>query len=146
RQYEKNRISLNSSIIWGLINLKAVESADLIATVYKAEAVEEMFVGSWPQTQVDLGLKNKEDFTEEELKPRFSQEFEEMRAMLEALERRNKPDAYEAGLPVDLNAYAPHEPPSFKQLLNAPPTPAKKEKQGFGSGKPGGQKGKKKKK
>ncbi|MDB9525125.1 DUF1186 domain-containing protein [Oscillatoria sp. CS-180] len=143
--HQDNDPSLNGSLTWSLIDLKAVESAGVIEAAYAAESVDEMFAGSWPNVQVELGLKQREEFTEEELKPKLNPEFERMREMIEAFKRSRKPSALELGLPVDPSTYSLDDPSGFKTLL--PDTARKNDskKKGFDTTqKKGKKKGKKK--
>lgn len=66
--YKQNDPALNGSIVANLIDLKAVEAAAVMEEAYGSGRVDEMFAGTWPRVQVDLGLKQKSDFTPEELR------------------------------------------------------------------------------
>jgi hypothetical protein len=59
---------LNSALVDNLVDLKAVEAAPLIEEVFAARAIDEWLTGSWPAVQVELGLKQKSDFSPAELK------------------------------------------------------------------------------
>jgi Protein of unknown function (DUF1186) len=60
---------LNSMLVDNLIDLKAVEAAPLIEEVFANRAIDEWLTGSWAAVQVELGLKQKSDFSPAELKP-----------------------------------------------------------------------------
>jgi len=60
---------VNSTLINSLIDLKAVEASDLIAEVFANAPIDEFVTGSWASVQVELGLKQKSDFSPEELEP-----------------------------------------------------------------------------
>jgi Protein of unknown function (DUF1186) len=58
---------LNTILVNNLVDLKAIESADLLAEVFAAGQIDEFATGTWPQVQVELGLKLESDFSPEEL-------------------------------------------------------------------------------
>jgi hypothetical protein len=60
---------LNSALVDNLINLKAVEAAPIIEEVFIAREIDEWLTGSWAAVQVELGLKQKSDFSPAELIP-----------------------------------------------------------------------------
>jgi hypothetical protein len=88
-QFLENEDFLNGLLICNLIELKAVEAAPLMEQAFKAEMVDEMIPGTWAAVQVELGLKNKEDFTPEELQAAGRFYFEEIRTLFEMLERQS---------------------------------------------------------
>ncbi len=53
--------TFNGFVISFLLELKAVESSDVIQRAYAAEAVDDGVVGDWEDVQVDLGLKTQRD-------------------------------------------------------------------------------------
>lgn len=87
-----------SALTDALVNLKAVEAASLIEKAFETEKIDEMWVGSWPQVQVNLGLKQESDFSPEELLPKLPPDMQEMRQLLQTLEnlqRQNqKPEGF----------------------------------------------------
>lgn len=61
---------LNSVLVSNLIQLKAVETVNLIEEVFINRELDEWSTGSWSAAQVALGLKQESDFSPEELKPK----------------------------------------------------------------------------
>ena len=53
--------TFNGFVISFLVELKAVESSDVIQRAYAAEAVDDCVVGDWEDVQVDLGLRTQRD-------------------------------------------------------------------------------------
>lgn len=68
--YADNDSDLNSTLINNLTILKAVEAAPMMEQAFKTDEIDEFLTGSWARVQVDLGLKQEEDFAPEELKPK----------------------------------------------------------------------------
>lgn len=66
--YAENNSNLNSTLIHNLTLLKVVEAAPLIEQAFATGDIDELLTGSWARVQVDLGLKQKSDFSPEELK------------------------------------------------------------------------------
>jgi len=66
-RYKNHHRSVNGALVTELYYLKAIESVAVIEEAYQAKKVDEMFAGSWPRVQVDLGLKQESDFTPDEL-------------------------------------------------------------------------------
>lgn len=146
RHYPDNSKFHNTFLVSGLLDLKAVEAVDLLEQVYQAKAVDEMFVGNWAQAQIDLGLKNEADFTEAELTPEMPPEMLQIRETMAALERLNKPDAFQLGMPMAPSAFPTTKPPGFDDMMRPHSDTHHESQKGFG-GTPGGKKkGKKKKK
>ncbi len=54
--YSSNDDMLNAALISFLADLKAVEAAPIVEKAFKAEKVEEFFVGDWEDYQVAVGL------------------------------------------------------------------------------------------
>jgi hypothetical protein len=145
--YDDHHISVNGALVLALFKLKAVESAAVMAAAYEAEKVDEMFVGSWPRVQVDLGLKQASDFTPEELSIHYTPEQEKLMANINAYLDRRKPSAAKLGLPIKQEPFEFDKPPNFKDLATQSGSPKKSSKSGFGDGaKSSRKKGKKKKK
>jgi hypothetical protein len=98
-EFLTNEDDLNGLLICNLMELKAVESAPLIEQVFAAGRVDEMLPGPWPAVQVELGLKQKEDFTKEELQPKINFDLQEMRKLINILGAQpSKPNGF--GAPV----------------------------------------------
>jgi len=147
--YATNEIDNNSFLAIGLLELKATESAELLEQAYEAGQIDEFIAATWPGAQIELGLKSESDFTEEELTPAVPPEMQRMREMLDALQRMDKPNALETGLPVDPSAFPDSRPPGFDDLLAGKKSAAPEPKPGFGtpsSNNKKKKKGKKKKK
>jgi len=51
--------ALNGSLVAYLLDLKAVEAADVIEEAFKAGAVDEMVAGGWQKVRRDLGLADQ---------------------------------------------------------------------------------------
>ncbi len=130
--YATNKIDNNSFLAIGLLELKATESAALLEQAYQAEQIDEFITATWPGAQVELGLKSESDFTEEELTAAVPPEMQRMREMIDAFQRRDKPSAFEIGLPIDRHAFPDTSPPDFNDLLTGKKSVAPKAKQGFG--------------
>ena len=62
---------LNSNLVTGLVELKAVEASDLIAEAFANTPIDEFVTGSWASVQVELGLKKESDFSAKELEPKM---------------------------------------------------------------------------
>ena len=62
---------VNGAIVSALVDLKAVEAAELLEKVYAADQVDTSYCGSWAQVQVYLGLRKRSDFSEKELQPLY---------------------------------------------------------------------------
>lgn len=69
RKYATNDITLDSSLVNALVQLKATEADKLIEQVFTQKELDEWVTGSWANAQVQLGLKQESDFTPEELAP-----------------------------------------------------------------------------
>jgi hypothetical protein len=76
---------LNTIVVNNLVDLKAIESADLLAEVFAAGQVDEFATGTWPQVQVDLGLKLESDFSPEDLKPKIPANYQAINDKLSKL-------------------------------------------------------------
>lgn len=130
--YEHQHFSLNAALVLGLYDLKALEAVPVIEAAYAAGKVDEMFVGSWPRVQVDLGLKKASDFTPEELAVHHTPEQKQMLANIETYLNRHKPSAYQKGLPIQREAYLFDQPPSFKEIAAEAGANKASKKSGFG--------------
>ncbi|MGD1930056.1 MAG: hypothetical protein ACFB12_14235 [Leptolyngbyaceae cyanobacterium] len=133
QKFSQNTEDNNSFLISGLQDLKGVEAADVIKAAYEAGAIDEFHVGTWAYTQVELGLKTAADFTEAELTAAMPPEMQQMRELLDRLERQQKPDALSQGLPVDPSAYPSTKPPQFSDIAKSSKSAQKNVSQGFGN-------------
>ncbi len=61
-KYRENSPALNAFLIWGLMDLEAVETAPLMEQAFAAGAVDELVVGDWEEVQVDMGLKAERSY------------------------------------------------------------------------------------
>jgi len=68
-RFPENPIGVNSYLICELLELQVVEAAPLMEQVYASGRVDEFLPGNWAMAQIELGLKQREDFNPEELKP-----------------------------------------------------------------------------
>jgi hypothetical protein len=144
--YDNHHISVNGALVLALFKLKAVESAPVMAAAYEAGKVDEMFVGSWPRVQVDLGLKQASDFTPEELSIHYTPEQEKLMANIRAYVNRLQPSAAEPELPIKREAFGFDKPPDFRDIAARSGSQKLPSKSGFGNGvKSSRKKGKKKK-
>lgn len=146
KTYPDNGPYNNTWLVYHLVELKAVEAIDLIAAAYRDKAVDEMLVGTWANAQIGLGLKTEADFTKAELTPEISPEILQVREMIDTLQRLNKPDAFELGMPVDPSTFPSTRPPEFDDLIQTQSAHPQDKQKGFGGGSKGKKKGKKKKK
>jgi hypothetical protein len=140
--FAQNGKWLNGSLVGVLVELNVVEAAPLIEQAFAAKAVDDSIPGSWPSVQVELGLKQESDFSEEELTPQFYKN-------LQAAKLLRNPNYQPDRLPMpdfDPDWLPPFDelPPSFGEgFLSVPKSPTTPHSKGFGSG---ASKGKKKKK
>jgi hypothetical protein len=88
--FTDNEDFYNGLLISYLLDLKAVEAAPLMERAFAAETVDETIPGTWAAVQVDLGLKKKEDFTEEELQHKVPLDIQELGKLLEIFEARSR--------------------------------------------------------
>lgn len=56
--FEENSPELNGHILWGLTDLKAIDSLPLIEQAFEAGRVDDEVVGDWNDVQVIFGLKS----------------------------------------------------------------------------------------
>ncbi len=77
-------------VICNLLDLKAVEAAGAIEKAYATGQIDEMIAGSLPAIQVELRLKQKSDFSPEELKPKMPDYLVETQRLLELLEAQTQ--------------------------------------------------------
>jgi hypothetical protein len=128
--YPNHHRSVNGALVTELFFLRASEALPVIEAAYKANKVDEMFVGSWARLQVDWGLKQESDFTAEELAIHYTPQQKQMLANIRAdIDKKMGGD-----LPGRGAAFGSGKPPVFKDI--APQTSAKKRsnKAGFGGG------------
>lgn len=69
--FRNNPDSLNGFLVSSLIELEAVDKANLIERAYASGNVDESICGNWPNVKIDLGLATAEDFHPSELEPNF---------------------------------------------------------------------------
>ncbi|MDX2240888.1 MAG: hypothetical protein NW224_09410 [Leptolyngbyaceae cyanobacterium bins.302] len=108
--YANNDPNLNSTLINNLVLLKAVEAAPLIEQAFTTDEIDEFLTGSWAQIQVDLGLKQKEDFSPEELKPKVPPQLAAFHQNMEKLakafdiqtQQHQKPKGFGVVPPIDI--------------------------------------------
>jgi hypothetical protein len=136
----------NTFLVLALQDLKATEAVDTLEAVYQSKRIDEMFCGTWAYTQIKLGLKTEDDFTEAELTPEIPPEMQKVRELLFALQQQRKPDAFELGMPMDPSAFPSTKPPEFQELLNTNADEHHGTQKGFGTASQTNKKGKKKKK
>lgn len=67
--YKKNHPSLNGFLILELCDLKAVEKAPEIKTVFDAHCVDLTIMGDWDEAQVKLGFKTREEVSLKRTRP-----------------------------------------------------------------------------
>jgi hypothetical protein len=134
-RYKNHHRSVNGALVTELYDLEAIESVAVMEEAYQAKKVDEMFVGSWPKVQVDLGLKQESDFTPEELSIHYTLAQQAMMDNIWAILDKKQRIATQAGI-LELKAMAP-------QRNTAP----RRRNEGFGRTAQGNpKKGKKKKK
>lgn len=143
--YEQNNEETNTFLILGLQELKAVEAVDLLEAVHKSKRLIEFIVGTWAQTQIELGLKTPDDFTKAELTPEVTPEFARLQEYMQTLERLQKPDAFTLGLPLDPDQLPSTKPPGFDDMLKSQKSTQTESQKGFGGAKKSAEKGKNKK-
>jgi HEAT repeat protein len=141
-KYAENGPHLNGMLVSSLIKLEAVEAAPLIERVYADKQIDDMVAGTWATVQVDLGLKSKADFSEEEFQPQFIKNLQAA-ALLRNPEYDSFEDSFSSRNPVSWGI--PLEAPArFGEGFLEVPKSATKPVQGFGQVK-SNKKGKKKK-
>lgn len=92
--YKHNPRGLNGSIVTGLVKLKAIEAFDLLKEAHDADCVDTMHYGAWPSVLVGLGLKQKSDFTREELAPLYKDRIGFAKSHDEFNRLRNAPETF----------------------------------------------------
>lgn len=144
--YDDHHISVNGALVLALFQLKAIESVAVMAAAYEAKKVDEMFVGSWPRLQVDLGLKQASDFTAEELSIHYTPEQEKLMTNIRAYVHGLEQSAAEPDLPIKREAFGFDKPPDFKAIAAQSVSQKMPDKSGFGNGAKSNRKKSKKKK
>lgn len=61
----------NGGIVFALLELKAVEAEKVLEEAHAGDRVDTSHCGSWAAVQVSLGLRDRSEFTAEELKPLY---------------------------------------------------------------------------
>lgn len=82
---------LMSFLVDELIHLKATEALPEIERAFATGQVDELLTGSWAQVQVDFGLKQESDFTEEELRPKMPEVMQQIGKLIELVEKLPAP-------------------------------------------------------
>lgn len=90
-RYPENPVGVNSYLICELLELKVVEAAPLMEQVYASGRVDEFLPGNWAMAQIELGLKRREDFTPEELKPLMPPGMAQIAEIAELLKAKIRP-------------------------------------------------------
>lgn len=94
-QFETNAEEINTMLINCLLDLNFAEAAPLIERVYEAGQVDQFMVGTWASVQVELGLKQREDFSPAELRPPMPEGLMQMMQNVKAIVRRtHKPEGF----------------------------------------------------
>jgi len=68
-QFETNPEDINTMLINSTLDLNLAEAAPLLEQVFESGRVDQFMVGTWASVQVELGLKQREDFSAKELRP-----------------------------------------------------------------------------
>lgn len=142
-KYVENGPHLNGMLVSALIKLEVVEAASLIERVYADKQIDDMVAGTWATVQVDLGLKSKSDFSEEDFQTQFVKNMQAA-SLIRNPEYDSYDDFVQSRDPV--NWGIPSEAPTRfgEGFLEVPKQSATKPVQGFGQVK-SNKKGKKKK-
>jgi Protein of unknown function (DUF1186) len=124
---EESSAVIKSALVDNLVQLKAVEAADLIAEVFATGELDEFQTGSWPKVQVKLGLKSESDFSPEELKATPPPQILALRKALgRSQESGDRQSTFNLKLP-------PKKKASRNPLVFPNPTPNKPKSAGFGA-------------
>ena len=67
KKFKVNDPTLNAFLICNLLDLKAVETIDVIERAFKANRVDTLVTGGWEDIQVDFGLKTREQIRDRQL-------------------------------------------------------------------------------
>lgn len=89
-QFETNSDDLNTMLINTVLDLKLVEAAPLVEQVYAADKVDQFMVGTWASVQVELGLKQREDFSPKELRPLMPEALLQMMQTAKAIAKQTR--------------------------------------------------------
>lgn len=84
--FQDNPIEINDTLIFELVELHAIEAVSLLEQVFVSGRVTEFMVGTWASVQIELGLKQTEDFSPDELKPKVPEYLANIRKLLEISE------------------------------------------------------------
>jgi hypothetical protein len=142
-KYAENGPHLNGMLVSALIKLAVVEAAPLIEQVYAEKQIDDMVAGTWATVQVDLGLKSKSDFSEEDFQPQFVKNMQAA-SLIRNPEYDSYDDFTQSRDPVNWGISS-EAPARFGEgFLEVPKQSATKPVQGFGQVK-SNKKGKKKK-
>lgn len=141
-KYAENGPHLNGMLVSALIELKVVKAAPLIERVYADKQIDDMVAGTWATVQVDLGLKSRSDFSEEDFQIQFTKNIQAA-SLIQNPEYDSYDDFAQSRDPV--NWGIPSEAPARfgEGFLEVPKQPDAKPVRGFGQTK-SNKKGKKK--
>jgi hypothetical protein len=140
--FQTNDASTNGWLVEGLVKLKVMDAAPLIERVYKEGDIDDMCAGTWPKVQVRLGLKQRSDFTKDEMLPAMARNLRSIDRMIS----QRQPSTFDLGGPPNRKALTPETPSKFGEgFLKAPKSTTQQSTQGFGQS-TSPQKGSKKKK
>jgi hypothetical protein len=142
-QYADNGSHLNGMLVSALIKLEVVGAAPLIEQVYADKCIDDMVAGTWATVQVDLGLKSKADFSEEEFQPQFVKNLQAA-ALLQNPEYDSYDDSVSSRDPVSWGMSSQALAKFGEGFLEVPKQSTDKSVKGFGQSK-SPKKGKKKK-
>jgi hypothetical protein len=81
-RYREQADTLNTYLILNLVELKAVEAADLMEEVFAAELADDTVMGDWQDVQIRLGLLDKR--TSPPQRTKYQAQREEVGALLDA--------------------------------------------------------------
>lgn len=70
--FQNNSPELNGFLVSSLIELAAINKANLIERAYASGNVDDSICGNWPSVQIDMGLAKVEDFHPSELEPEYA--------------------------------------------------------------------------
>ncbi len=112
----------NGGIVFALSELKAVEAEKVLEEAHAGDRVDTSHCGSWAAVQVSLGLRDRSEFSAEELKPLYK----DQPVLFQVLQKQQK---------------LKQSPEALFTVLSQP---KREKKAGFGGG--AGKKGKKSKK
>jgi len=113
--YADNHPDLNSALINNLTLLKVVEAAPLMEQAFTTEGIDEFLTGSWARVQVDLGLKQEQDFSPEELKPKVPPQLAAFQRNMERLAKAFNGQQRQQTKPAGFGTNTSKEPRKVKK-------------------------------